>query len=182
MTKAEARKQLRELPALSEADLAARSREICEQARAHPAWKAARVVALYSASRHEPALDLLWQQDPTRAFAFPRVEGQGIDEERLAFYRVRRPEELLESRWGLREPAPEPDKRITPEEIDYILVPGVAFSKWGTRLGRGRGHYDRFLPRLRPDAVIAGVCFRERLLPELPEEPHDRKVHVVFSA
>jgi 5-formyltetrahydrofolate cyclo-ligase len=182
MTKADARKQLRDLPPLSLEEAARRSLVICDQARAHPGWGAARVVALYSASRHEPAMDALWEHDPARVFVFPRVEGHGLNEERLAFYRARTPAELLDSRWGLREPAPDPEKLVRPEEIDFILVPGVAFTVSGERLGRGRGHYDRFLPRLRSDAVILGVCYRERLMPSLPAEPHDHRMHAVIAA
>jgi 5-formyltetrahydrofolate cyclo-ligase len=182
MTKADARRQLRALPPLLAEEAAERSREICVQTRAHPAWADARVVALYSASEHEPSLDELWEQDATRTFAFPRVEGQGVAEEMLAFYRVKARGELLESRWGLREPAAEPGRLVAPEEIDMVLVPGTGFTASGTRLGRGRGHYDRFLPKLRADAVVIGICFRERLLPDLPIEAHDHRMHAIISA
>jgi 5-formyltetrahydrofolate cyclo-ligase len=181
MTKAEARQHLRDLPPLSAGEAAKRSLAICEQVRAHAAWRDARVVALYSASRHEPALDALWENDASRIFAFPRVDGHGLDAERLAFHRVSDASELLPSRWGLREPAPVATTLVQPQDMDLVLVPGVAFSPTGERLGRGRGHYDRFLPRLRDDAVVIGICFRERLLPDLPLESHDHMMHAVIS-
>ena len=140
------------------------------------------MVALYWASEHEPALEDLWEGDALRTFVFPRVEGLGLAAERLAFYRVKNRGELLESRWGLREPAADPARLTRPDEVDLVLVPGVGFTTSGIRLGRGRGHYDRFLPQLRRDAVVIGVCYRERLLPELPAEPHDHPMHAIISA
>ena len=181
MTKADVRRQLRDLPPLSPEEAARRSDSICEAVRAHPSWPAARVVALYFGSRHEPALESLWLNDALRVFAFPRVDGNGIDDERLKFHRARTIDDLLPSRWGLREPAPTPETEVCPEEFDLVIVPGVAFAADGARLGRGRGHYDRFLPRLRKDAVVIGVCYCERLLSNLPAEAHDHPMSAVIS-
>lgn len=181
MTKTEYRRRLRELPELGAEDISARNQSICEQVRSLPEWTNARVVAVYAASHHEPSLDDLWLHDESRVFAFPRVEGSGLENERLQFFRVSTPAELLASRWGLREPDPSAEL-IKPETLDLVIVPGVAFTKTGARLGRGRGHYDRFLPRLRPDAVVIGICFRERLLPEIPTEAHDILMRHVISA
>lgn len=81
-------------------------------------------------------------------------------------------------RMGIRVSVPESEP--DPTTFDVVIVPGVAFCADGRRLGQGRGWYDRFLPRLRPDAVTIGVCFAEYLLDDLPVEDHDRRVdHVV---
>ena len=182
MTKADVRRQLRDLPPLSPSEGERRSGLICDAIRRHPAWEGARVVALYFGSRHEPSLESLWLGDDSREFGFPRVNGSGIDDERLTFHRARTIDDLLPSRWGLREPASNAETEMSPQNFDLVLVPGVAFSADGARLGRGRGHYDRFLPRLRKDAVVIGVCFRERLLPQLPLEAHDHPMNAVISA
>lgn len=68
---------------------------------------------------------------------------------------------------------------VTPEDdpepllVDLAIVPGVAFTSAGGRLGQGGGWYDRFLVRLRPEALTVGVCFVEQVLAELPVEAHD---------
>jgi 5-formyltetrahydrofolate cyclo-ligase len=54
-----------------------------------------------------------------------------------------------------------------------ILVPGVAFTRAGARLGRGAGYYDRFLAGADPAAVKVGLAFSSQIVPELPEEPFD---------
>ncbi|CAN5726523.1 MAG: 5-formyltetrahydrofolate cyclo-ligase [Ilumatobacteraceae bacterium] len=82
---------------------------------------------------------------------------------------------------GVAAFAPEvdgPDLRVVPgdldpAELDVVVVPGLAFTADGRRLGQGGGHYDRFLPRLRPDCLTIGACFVEQLVTDLPTEPHD---------
>ena len=77
-----------------------------------------------------------------------------------------------------------PDLRVQPGDVDpatldIVVVPGLAFTADGRRLGQGGGHYDRFLPRLRPGCVTVGAAFAEQLVDDLPTEPHDiRLTHV----
>ena len=61
-----------------------------------------------------------------------------------------------------------------------MLVPGIAFTKEGCRLGRGGGWYDRALENAPSCIETVGICAKERLLSELPVEPHDRKVDRVL--
>ncbi|MBI1303792.1 MAG: 5-formyltetrahydrofolate cyclo-ligase [Phycisphaera sp.] len=69
-------------------------------------------------------------------------------------------------------------RRVHPREIDAVIVPGRAFDGAGNRLGRGGGHYDRLLARLRPDARsrTVGVAFREQVVPRVPVGANDRAV------
>ncbi len=76
-----------------------------------------------------------------------------------------------------------PDLRVVPGDVDpatldVVLVPGLAFTADGVRLGQGGGHFDRFLPRLRPDCLTIGVGYREQLVDDLPDgatrHPDDR--------
>jgi 5-formyltetrahydrofolate cyclo-ligase len=59
-----------------------------------------------------------------------------------------------------------------PEHFDFVLVPGVAFSPNGYRLGRGKGYYDKFLSKYS-NLFTVGVCFREQFFLDIPTEPHD---------
>ena len=69
---------------------------------------------------------------------------------------------------------------LDPAALDVVVVPGLAFTADGRRLGQGGGHYDRFLPRLRADCVTIGAAFAEQLVGDLPTEPHD--VHLTHVA
>ncbi len=75
-------------------------------------------------------------------------------------------------------PGDEPD----PSSVDVVVVPGLAFTTDGHRIGQGGGWYDRFLAGIGPDTVTIGVGFREQLVDELPVEPHDVRLHHVVTA
>ena len=82
--------------------------------------------------------------------------------------------QLTEGAYHIRELAPALQTPIPAEQIDLCLIPGVAFDRLGNRLGFGAGYYDRFLPRLRPDAVKIGVCFALQLAAQpLPVDEYD---------
>jgi 5-formyltetrahydrofolate cyclo-ligase len=70
---------------------------------------------------------------------------------------------------------------VAPGVPDVVIVPGLAFTVSGVRLGQGGGWYDRFLPDVRPDCTIIGVGFSTQVVEELPEERHDIRVHVVVT-
>ncbi len=67
----------------------------------------------------------------------------------------------------------------TPEDIELIVVPGVAFDKKNNRIGRGRGYYDKFL-RLS-EAYKVGICFDFQLLDEIPVDEHDILMDIVIT-
>ncbi|MDE0803439.1 MAG: hypothetical protein OSA99_08960, partial [Acidimicrobiales bacterium] len=71
------------------------------------------------------------------------------------------------------------DRRLTigdlvVDEIAVVVVPARVFDRDGFRLGRGGGHYDRLLPRLRPEVPVIGVTCTDRIVERLPPEPHQR--------
>ena len=89
-------------------------------------------------------------------------------------------DDLESGRFGILEPKAYCGE-ILPEEIDLCIIPCLCVGSSGIRLGYGGGYYDRYLPRMRPDAVRAALC-RERLLgSEPPSEPHDRPVLVTIT-
>lgn len=65
------------------------------------------------------------------------------------------------------------------EEIEVIVVPGVAFDRKGHRLGRGKGFYDRLLKTAK--AIKIGVGYDFQLLDELPSEPHDVPMDMIIT-
>jgi len=79
-----------------------------------------------------------------------------------------------------------PDLRVMPGDvdpttIDFIVVPGLAFTRDATRLGQGGGHFDRFLPLLADGCLRIGVAFREQIVDGLPVESHDVTLDLVVT-
>lgn len=80
---------------------------------------------------------------------------------------------------GLR--TPKDGRVISPSMIDLVVVPGVAFDVKGNRLGRGGGHYDRFLAKLRPTATKIAIAFDAQIIDDVPALAHDVPVDIVVS-
>ena len=89
------------------------------------------------------------------------------------------PARLDRDRYGLRSPSP-PVRLVPFTELDAVLVPGVAFTRTGERLGRGGGYYDRFLATVPGHVRRLGVCHPVQVLESLPTRPHDVAMHEVF--
>lgn len=70
--------------------------------------------------------------------------------------------------------------RIDPARIDLALIPGLAFDAAGTRLGYGRGYFDRLLAELPRSTPLVGIAPLAIIVPRLPRERHD--VHMNFLA
>lgn len=83
--------------------------------------------------------------------------------------------------YGIREPNPELSKSINIQDIDVVLVPAVAYDLNCYRLGYGGGFYDRFLEKLRPDAVTIGLAFELQIFDEVPKEPHDAQLNYIVT-
>ncbi|HEX6207725.1 MAG TPA: 5-formyltetrahydrofolate cyclo-ligase [Actinomycetota bacterium] len=88
-------------------------------------------------------------------------------------------ERLAPSSYGPGEP--ERRVRADPAGIDVVIAPGLAFDRRGNRLGYGGGAYDRFLARVRPEALVVGVAFAEQVVEEVPAGPSDVPVHLMVT-
>lgn len=78
--------------------------------------------------------------------------------------------------WGIREPIAARCERMDGPEVDFILLPGVAFTHDGARLGYGGGFYDRLLARLPDSPALVAGAFDLQVIDELPQEATDRKI------
>ena len=74
-----------------------------------------------------------------------------------------------------------PEADVDPVWPDVVVVPGLAFTEAGERLGQGGGWYDRFLSKVRPDCSTIGVCFAEQIVGTVPVEAHDITMDHVVS-
>jgi 5-formyltetrahydrofolate cyclo-ligase len=158
------------LSRLSPIERHTRSMRICNEL--HTLFSGKKSLALFAPTKTEPDLDLLWDSGRLENYqvCYPRCEGDG-----LSLHPILTLTELLPGRFGIREPVPGPNLK----QLDLIMVPGLAFTGQGRRLGRGAGFYDRFLSMIPRTTVKIGVCFEFQRFSEIPHEPHDVKMDAV---
>lgn len=87
-------------------------------------------------------------------------------------------EKLPTGQFGIPEPACTA-LPVPLNELDFALVPGLAFDPAGRRLGRGKGYYDRLLAQV--SGVKCGVALDLQVVPELPFEQHDIAVDYILT-
>lgn len=153
--------------------IAAASTAVADRLRTLPELAGTRDVLLYAADPDEVALDVLITAPPAGwRVLLPRVDGGEVV---AVLHRAGVP--LVPGYRGIREPV---GPAVDAATLDAVIVPGVAFSPSGQRLGRGAGLYDRLLPRTG-GAVRVGVTLEGFVRDELPVEAHDAAVDVVVT-
>ena len=98
-------------------------------------------------------------------------------ENKLGLWHMESLEEMVVGKWNILEPPKElwgnPEKEVTPEELDMIMVPGVGFDRDGGRMGNGQGYYDRTMEKVRPDCFLIALCYESQLFDNILVAPHD---------
>lgn len=150
------------------------SANILAALEAHPAFRAATTVLLYYSLADEvDTHEFIRKWSGEKRILLPVVVG---DELELRVYTGT--DAMTTGAYGIEEPTGEPFTDYA--SIDFIVVPAVAFDRKGNRLGRGKGYYDRLLPRI-PSAYKAGICFPFQLVEEVPVEPFDICMDTVIT-
>jgi 5-formyltetrahydrofolate cyclo-ligase len=125
----------------------------------------ASVIALFASLPDEPqTTEIIKHLALTKRIVLPRINGSEME-----FYDIS--EGLKWGAFGIMEPiAITP---INPAEIDVMIVPGVAFTRSGARLGRGKGFYDKYLSLKGFRAHTIGVCYPCQVVEHILTEEHD---------
>ena len=89
--------------------------------------------------------------------------------------------ELEKGKKGILEPKKEYYRLFPSENIDLIIVPGVAFDLSGNRIGRGFGYYDNFLRKVRSSAKIVALAFEMQIVKKIPNDKNDIPVHKIIT-
>lgn len=139
----------------------------------HPMFRKAKTLLLYYSLPDEVQThDFAERWSKEKEIILPVVKGNELE-----LRRYTGKDSLKKGSYGIEEPAGTPLADYT--QIELALIPGVSFDANGNRLGRGKGYYDRLLPRLRSYNI--GICFRFQVSPEIPAEPFDRKMDEVWT-
>ena len=138
-----------------------------------PEFQRAHTILIYMALPDEvPTRGFICKWEAQKRIVLPVVDGDSL------LLREYRADQVTPGWKGILEPCAAAAP-VAPSEIDLALVPGVAFDPGGGRLGRGKGFYDRLLPRL--DCPRIGICQQWRIVPQVPREPWDIRMDSVIG-
>ena len=153
-------------------EIAKRSKSIQEFVINDNKFQSAKVVGAYFAFGSEVATELIIERAKMldKKIALPRVE-----EDKITFYELSSTRSLIRGRFGIMEPPPYGHM----DEIDLLVVPGIAFDKKGNRLGYGKGFYDRLLSGKRTFSI--GLAYSFQLLENLPHDRYDKRLDAIAS-
>jgi 5-formyltetrahydrofolate cyclo-ligase len=168
-----------------EAESRSSSQRICEKLLAHPLVLSAEALIVYHSMPDEPDTHELIKEfvRQGKKVFLPKVAGETT----ITLHRYFTDKDLAKGAFGIYEPV----TPIVPEtDIPYIasqrgrvvcVVPGMAFDKYGRRLGRGKGYYDRLLKKL-PYVYTIGVAFAYQIIDEIPYNKYDMMMdEVIYS-
>ena len=100
-----------------------------------------------------------------------------VETNQLELFLLEDMSELVAGAYKILEPKPElrglPQKKVQPDELDLVMVPGTAFDLRGGRMGQGKGYYDRLLANARADAPLVALGFDCQVFEEIPVAGHD---------
>lgn len=175
-TKNELRKLiLEQRKALSEEEVYERSVQICNNVKEMSEYTDAEDICMYMPVNNEVDVTFLiedaWNKGKT--VWLPKTSGRRMD-----FFKFDRSTPLSEGSYKILEP--ESDVMLEPDEKTLILMPGVAFSMDGGRLGYGSGYYDIYLEQ-HSTSKKAAVGYDFQIVDELPIEEHDIKPDFIIS-
>lgn len=182
ISKSEIRKQVLERRDALDADRRkALSRAISERLLALDSYGSASCVMAYASfgSEFETGDFIADALAQGKTLVLPRVER---DSRVLQLYQVRDPaRQLVAGVWGIQQPRADLCPVVPASTLDFVLVPGVAFTRQCQRLGYGGGYYDGFIRGLaRRPPLVAGT-FSLQVLPELPVFESDQRVDCVIT-
>ena len=167
--------------ALPASDRAAFSRRITEMLLALPEYRQAETVLAYMSMGAEFDTDTFARRVRAdgKALVLPRVNRA---ERRLDLYLVEDLEnQLAPGVWDIREPSPMRCELVSPETIDFALVPGLGFDARGGRLGYGGGFYDRLLVALPAATPRVAAAFSAQVIESVPMGARDQYVDLIVT-
>lgn len=137
-------------------------------------FRQASCIALYHAIPGEvQTAEFIEKWYEEKKLLLPVIEGNDL---RLLLYTGK--DAVKAGVFGILEPTEE-SQSVAEEEIDLIIVPGVAFDRRHNRLGRGKGYYDRLLSTLKAPKI--GICYDFQLLDTIPVESFDKKMDIIVT-
>jgi len=141
-------------------------------------WKKASIIATTMSMEHEVnsfyLIQAAWNEGKT--IVVPKCIHKTKE---MKFYKITSFSDLEKGYFGILEPLIDRCEKIVKDDIDLIIVPGVAYTKEGNRIGYGGGYFDRYLEDYQKD--ILSLAFQCQMTDKLPYEQHDIHIPLIIT-
>jgi len=156
---------------LAQADCLAWSHSIQARVIALSHYRAAHCVALYSPVENEVATQMILDDalSSGKMVFYPKLNSTGSSD----FARVHSVADFVAGGFGIPEPAGTDSIPLGASNNLIVFVPGVLFDRYGNRLGRGGGWYDRVLSNLGSVGIFVGLAYEFQVVDDLAAESWD---------
>lgn len=134
------------------------------------------LLGVFSPIQMEPLWSLECEKNLEGLMSYPGFEKK-IDEEKMIFRKTNHQGLIKSLDFNIELLTPPSSCELVNPEI--LIIPGLGFTKEGVRLGRGKGHYDKYLSK--HSVVKIGVAFEEQVVEFIPSEAHDEKMNYLVT-
>lgn len=169
---------LQRMNALSEEQYTTLSEKIADSLYKQQEWIAAQTIGITLSMEREvntyAIIEKAWEEG--KAIVVPKCNRETRT---MTFRQITNFEQLETVYMNLREPDPSITEEVSAEEIDLLLVPGVAFTRKGERVGYGGGYYDRYLVNYKGKTL--SLVFDFQIVSHIPVEPFDKTVQKIIT-
>jgi len=171
------KKLLLQRKALSKTEILKKSSNIKEKLFGLKKYKDARTVLFYVSYNGEVFThDMIKEALKDKKVVVPISNKEDYS---LSLSELKNWDDLEISSYGILEPEKDCIKEVSIDEIDLIIVPGVAFDCKGNRMGHGKGYYDRLLENTKVKTV--GLAFELQIVKNIPTDEHDKPVDLIIT-
>lgn len=144
-------------------------------------WQQSHTVMLYLSFQNEVATQTIylqgWAEGKTMLLPICSTQDGHMEMSILSSFN-----QLVPNRYGIDELPSQLQQIIPPQQIDLCIIPGIAFDHAGNRLGFGAGYYDRYLPRVNPQAKRIALAYECQLHHGLlPTDAHDLPMNYIIT-
>jgi len=160
---------------LSQKEVANLSKKITDKIKNLPEFKKAKTILLYHPIKNEVDPTPLFNSK--KIFTFPRTNSAS---HRMTLHHVTDLNELELDEFNIKSPTKK-HLRISRQEIDLIVTPGLAFDENGHRIGYGKGYFDKLFKNLSTNCVKIALAYDFQIIENVPAEEHDKKVDIIVT-
>jgi len=160
-------------------EIARKSRAAAGHVTGSPEFENAGTIALYKACFGEVETDGIFEAARSRGktVIYPITD---VKNHKLLFGQVDSLDDMIPGRWNIPEPPPYA-RRVSLEDADMVIVPGVAFDVRGGRLGMGGGFYDVMLSNIESNIIKMGLAYDFQVVDSVPMDENDQRMDCLVT-